>query len=543
MYSGYTSVSSFSSVASTSTGGSSRRMIIPLYNLQAHNVMANVIVDAGTDAKIARFARRGMELIGLAVLEPMEVFGLNSSLTTPAVSLPTSNPRRSIDTPTDTLSAHDRPETPTSSSYSISSAGLDHQSPSAVAPSAIAPLSPPAETPRQKRIFSKLFKRKDGSATGHSPAASISSPPVSPSPTNSTFLKPVPRARTLNASAHSKRSSVLSDGGDVPPPSPGMVIALQPAVLGIQPSLNSPYNPPHGRPHSYAWIVRKWIKGSNSGLLNNMMGMMNISGDERRRSVQPPQGELPGLVEVQFIWSRGKTKGGVKKSRSRVKREGTIDSVAGTAGLGRRSSRRESTGLSSGTPSATSLREAAPSPVRTSPGPSRKEKRMSTVSIGTNTEEAGSDTEGASPSAGDGTRRLQGEEDDGNESDPEDSETPWTCVLSVRRPDSDHGNSRIKIKVATLSPTPHHPKVVSLLKIPFPLPDIVVETMEVRKRAVTPQGIARPNWNEDADAGLVLTAEEIKDIASSTALWLVVREGIGGVGKVNRKGDGWRIRA
>ena len=42
--------------------------------------------------------------------------------------------------------------------------------------------------------------------------------------------------------------------------------------------------------------------------------------------------------------------------------------------------------------------------------------------------------------------------------------------------------------------------------------------------------------------GLMLTAEEIKDVLSSTAFWLVVREGLGGVGKVSRKGDGWRIR-
>ena len=46
-----------------------------------------------------------------------------------------------------------------------------------------------------------------------------------------------------------------------------------------------------------------------------------------------------------------------------------------------------------------------------------------------------------------------------------------------------------------------------------------------------------------ASEGLVLTAEEIKDVVSSTALWLVVREGFGGVGRVSRKGDGgWRIR-
>ena len=41
---------------------------------------------------------------------------------------------------------------------------------------------------------------------------------------------------------------------------------------------------------------------------------------------------------------------------------------------------------------------------------------------------------------------------------------------------------------------------------------------------------------------MVLTAEEIKDVVCSTGLWLVVREGFGGIGKVARKGDGWRIR-
>ena len=69
--SAYSSVTSLSTVSSSaSSTGSGRRMIIPLYNLQAHNVMTNVIVDAGTDAKIAKFQKRGLEVIGLAVVEP-----------------------------------------------------------------------------------------------------------------------------------------------------------------------------------------------------------------------------------------------------------------------------------------------------------------------------------------------------------------------------------------------------------------------------------------------------------------------------------------
>lgn len=123
--------------------------------------------------------------------------------------------------------------------------------------------------------------------------------------------------------------------------------------------------------------------------------------------------------------------------------------------------------------------------------------------------------------------------------------------------------------------------MVALLKVPFPLPDVEIEHMNVRKRIITPAGVARPatssgdhsaHGNGSAGAlngkqpgsgmknlfgsgkehqgggagaypeGLMLSAEEIKDIVSSTGLWLVVREGFGGVGRDRRKGDGWRLR-
>jgi hypothetical protein len=182
--------------------------------------------------------------------------------------------------------------------------------------------------------------------------------------------------------------------------------------------------------------------------------------------------------------------------------------------------------------------------------------------------------------------------DDGEQSDPEDSETPWTCNIVVKRiasssvatrsrlqksslppgydtapPDSAHSQvqqprqQQIKVKVATISPTPHHPKVVSLLKIPFPLPDIEVEQVRARKRVTLPPGVAKPisaatasgkstglsmfgnkESTKQTEDVFLLTAEEIKDVVASTAFWLVVREGMGGVGKVSRKGDGWRLR-
>jgi len=236
------------------------------------------------------------------------------------------------------------------------------------------------------------------------------------------------------------------------------------------------------------------------------MNHFNLS-DERRQSRTPPE---EGAVEVQFVWSRGKKK--------RKVREGANQPAGGV--------RRTSVP----NPNGNSLNRSGTI--------DRSEKRLSTVS--------GHSVSTASEVGSAAGRGARGD-DDGAESDPEDSETPWTCMLILSRVGVDGAadGEPIRVRVATFSPTPHHPKVVALLKVPFPLPDIIVDQMQVCRRAVSAQGIARPSWNTEAEEpdGLVLTAEEIKDVVSSTGLWLVVRESIGGVGKISRKGDGWRIRA
>jgi hypothetical protein len=239
------------------------------------------------------------------------------------------------------------------------------------------------------------------------------------------------------------------------------------------------------------------------------MNSLGLSDERRQSRIQPEEGAL----EVQFVWARGKKKRKVREGSQPV-------------GVNRRSNvigPRKS-------PSASSLNQMGVT--------DRTEKRLSTISghsVSTGSE------------AGSAAGRARGD-DDGDESDPEDSETPWTCTLVISRLGSvdpasaDGGDSVVRVRVATFVPTPHHPKVVALLKVPFPLPDLIVDQLRVCRRVVNTQGIARPSLDLDTIDGLVLTAEEIKDIVSSTGLWLVVREGIGGVGKVSRKGDGWRIR-
>jgi hypothetical protein len=517
-------------------------MIIPLYNLQAHNVMTNVIVDAGTDAKVAKFQRRGLEILGLAVLEPVEVFGPNNSL---IPQIPPSN-RTSIDDHQDlTLAPPFTPRpggadgvlTPASSAHSLSSAGMDNPSPSP--PSIKRPDLDSTPTSGTKKIFGKLFKRKDTQPPSPSPSSPIGNFIPRPSRLSTGQSLAVP------SQGNAKRNSWLgptnpgphSELSTSPPSSIPTASYLQPAILGIHPSCSSPKYPPQGRPHSYTWVVRKWIKGSNGGLLGNVMGHMNQLGlsDERRQSRTPPE---EGAVEVHFVWSRGKKK-------RKVQRDGNQ-----TVGANRRA-----TG-GGGPPD----KRGSASSYNRSRSTDRAEKRLSTTS--------GHSMSTGSEVGSSVGRHARGEEDDGDESEPEDSETPWTCTLVLSRVGDEGGGSMspgaaaaaatdgsssnsTRVRVATFSPTPHHPKVVALLKVPFPLPDIIVDRAQVCRRAVSAQGIARPSWNVangggdggDEPDGLVLTAEEIKDVVSSTGLWLVVRENIGGVGKISRKGDGWRIRA
>ncbi|CAL1698329.1 unnamed protein product [Somion occarium] len=578
MYSGYTSVTSFSSVGSTASSTSSRRMIIPLYNLQAHNVMTNVIVDAGTDAKVAKFQRRGLEVIGLAVLEPIEVW--------PGASVDSDFGHGPSIEGQPQLLGVEPPHTATSSAVSLTSDTLNTHS---THDSSTVPTTPLTQQLQQqsernagggaRKFFGKMFKKK-GSET--SSGSGAQPPPPLPlhvqqeqttrSVKRSSLLLaasqltshlPSPSSSTFHPQSQVLHSQGASGNGE-PPPS---ATVTQYTILGIQPVLSSPVYPPRGRhPKAYVWIVRRWLKnGNGSGSSDGFLGMINDR-------MSAPGTHVP--VEVRFEWTRARGKGKGSRGRRKTEDEG-------------RDGRRDSKALSSNTPSTSSFAQQT-SPTTLSPeqatsrSPKAKisrmersadrESRRSKRSSFTHSEDGQSPHRGPS---------LEADVDDGEESDPEDSETPWTCSIVLRShpsttspsfahsPTQNQPPQEVRLRVGAIVPAPHHPKVVALLKIPFPLPDIEVDKALVRKRVVTPAGVARPatapasvnspgsppgsstspfgaSFRNASQAvpkpALILTAEEIKDIVSCTALWLVVREGFGGVGKEKRKGDGWRIR-
>ncbi|KAJ3819196.1 hypothetical protein F5880DRAFT_1490098 [Lentinula raphanica] len=555
--SGYTSTASFSSVGSTTSG---RRMIIPLYNLQAHNVMTNTIVDAGTDAKIARFTRKGLEMIDLAVMEVVEVWPTPSGLVASANNgANTTSARGSVDEG-HRLQNHPDRLTPGSSVISVSSAGLsaadEHHLHLPENPIAI----PTRVVPQKKILFGKFFRKKDSS---HSPDRTPTIPSASiipPSPTTSiktpghtpthSVIPPSPTPSSRHGrNLSSSMSNFGKRGASASPSGPS---ALSAFVNFTSSGYPPPKNLGFGRgPALYVWVIRKWIKtpeGFNGtglfGGMKDVLGSMGASGSSG--NIQSGRGlhmNIAGLseIEVRVEWKRGKRSKSKKKAKDRTQDEDTERSVS--------RSRRQSVITSETSPAGSN----SSLPAATSAETRKKRNRLSTASKASTNE----DPDMTLTSIRLGRQRTQSQEDDdGNDSDPEDSETPWTCTLKTRYmgasglPRSSSSSSTpVKLKIATLSPMPHHPKVVAMLKIPYPLPDLEVQTMSLRKRAI---GIPVPPPNSPLSgasagtgpsAGLVLRAEEIKDVICSTGIWVVVREGFGGVGKVSRKGDGWRIRA
>ncbi|KAJ6463558.1 hypothetical protein C8R45DRAFT_911805 [Mycena sanguinolenta] len=550
-----TSTNTSASTTSTSSTASSRRMIVPLYNLQAHNVMTNIIVDAGTDAKIARFTKRGIEMLDLAVFEPVEVYagggppdaiplGGTSGFSTRGKN------NANLTVPGANTNGGSRPGTPdpASSQASLTNSSLHsqhdlhhsaHSNHSNSSHSHEPAHAPGAATPQGKRKFlGNLFKKKDASssAVGASPASDAS---LTPTPTPGRIFghartrsalagqqppSPSPRASFGSGHRSSVEVSVSGAHDEGLPPTPSTpthpqsqphaqtVVGRQP-ILGLLASVSSPVHPPKGRPGLYVWVAKRWLKDHfGGGLLKVAKGMVRGHGSEH---------DLTAEVEVRFEWKRG-------KGRRRRDKEKDRDASGENGG---RVARRQASTSGLVTP----------------------QKRLSMGGISRQSSFSVTEEQQGEPEA---KRRSllhsgqpQQEEDSGDESDPEDSETPWTCTVKVRRLAAPHARPQhggkkdkevLRIKVATLSPTPHHPKVVAMLKVPFPLPDIDVERMVVHKRET-----GRGSLNADTGpkpGGLLLTAEEIKDVVCSTGLWLVVREGFGGIGKVNRKGDGWRLR-
>jgi hypothetical protein len=85
-----------------------------------------------------------------------------------------------------------------------------------------------------------------------------------------------------------------------------------------------------------------------------------------------------------------------------------------------------------------------------------------------------------------------------------------SCELVVKKPQGPYNAAPTmqRILLGTVTPAPHHPRLVAHLAIPLTLSPVNI-------------GTKRPM---DIHA---ISPEEMKDIMTVTALWLIVREGLG----------------
>lgn len=438
----------------------------PVFSLHAHNVLQNVIVDTISDAKVTKFHKRGMEVVGVAVLEATEVHGTGGYPV--AAGLPAQS---SLDKPTDN---------PRMSRTSLAVPD--------VAADSDVPATATASPSGMKGVWNRLFKRDKSKSRTDIPSAA-SSPDVTPRGSRGNSPQPPERA--------SESTPVLL-----------------PAVLGIQPTLSAiVLPPPSQRPTAYVWIVNRWLKGTPQSLFGNVLsGVMGTSSS--------PHADTGARVELRFEWRRRAK--GVRPGRTTMdggEPRAPFMAAASTLSLASAADLPDS-------PDPANTRGSA----ETDPGASRTHARTQST-----------------------TSMPARDADDGAESDAEDSATLWTCCLIGRRipagapaggpvrVDTGAQDGTLRVKVATLAPTPHHPKVVAALKVPAPLPDVEVDALRARRRALASICVGQAA-SGDVE-GLVLSGEEIKSIAASMAMWIICRENIGGVGLVTRKGDGWRIRA
>ncbi|EJT97488.1 hypothetical protein DACRYDRAFT_119189 [Dacryopinax primogenitus] len=435
--------SSVTSLSSTSSG----RRVIPLYNLSAHNVIQNTVLDAGTDAKVAKFMKKGLEVMQVVYIEPVEFWEHSHHLLDHRGTRLSDNSHI-----TNTESAGDR--TPRTS---FSHDKYPYPAPP-ITPRAERLAPPQPEQKKQKRPFGNLFKRRNGSI---SELSAVQQPPPSPARTET-----MPTSPSITTSEE----------------------RLLAPTLGLQPTQGSKmaaHN--HNRAISYVWVVRKWLKPTGENWLNKGLNNLRMGGLN--------QADPMADIELRFEW----TKAGDHRQGGRRRSVTEAESATPSA--------RNSIVA----PHATSL---APPNLERCPAPSFKRRSVSPRSSAAALHVPPAPTSIETSSTN-------------SQSDPEDDDTPWTCTLHV-------SPTQAKMRVAALIPAPHHPKLLGQVKIPFPLPDVAVDRGEFLPRV---DGV-----DNVEEAGLLLTAEDIKDIIASTCLWLVVRESFGGIDK-KRKGDGWRLRS
>lgn len=526
-----TSSGGFSTYSTSSSGVSSSRKVTPLYNLCFHSILPTTVTDAGTDDKVAKFGRKGVEIDGFGHLEPHElVYGVNDLAT-----LDKTGRRGSRSGPVTATSVANSgsgsgvgsPGDGSVDSHMLSRRSEDEQtSPptSEEPPTSFEAMTPEAKAPPET-VGGKLLSKFKRFSTQARPDVSggVFAKPSSANDGQSLFgrLSVGSGVRGVSSAKESLAPSVTSGTDRETATSTRDSISGLTNTFTHTLGLDIPQLVVGGglkgdsskRTEGYYWTVRKWTRkaefdedenpeasmrrrseaGSNA-ILSSVWKRFNIVNRMGGNEIHPPPTEIPVRIE----WTRDPSATRRASSRRRsvaAHARSATDSVkddrrgSSDVSVFRRGSVLSQRSSSAAADSSSNLRP----PKKTGSRP---------PSVGTSSPRQSTDAGSNAPRISISNDGNSGDDDDDPESDPEDSETPWTCHLVL--------GPTTRIPIGSLSPAPHHPKLVGQLAIPFPLPDLSASSL-------------------GAD-GAGLTREEIKDIISVTCLFVVVREGFGGLG-------------
>ena len=384
-----------------------------------------------------------------------------------------------------------------------------------------------ASTPESapKKFFGKLFKKKDMVDPSNKSIhrKSISEVVIEPVGSNLDASTPNSTVRasvtehmafvghstfgTAPAVVHRRVSDpIINPDGAVTgltTPSAGPALQLSASRSSDGPTEGVPYPMiPSTRPVGYTWTMKKWAKKNSESWAAQLVAASAAGLDAR----------MDG--DVVFEWVKMKSPSGL----SRISTRNTNTSLL----AGVRSKSRASTIDVPADSSLHSANSLAPprssSPLPPSPSPDGRPKGIRASST------RSTPTRPSTPTDEISTINTQ-TDDDAYDSDPEDSETPWTCSVWIKK-------TNTRQFLGTLTPAPHHPKVIGILKIPVGLQGIPLCAVGLRP---TGDNSEKAQRQKDAEKmvreEVCITEEGLKDVICVSAMWLVAREEFGGLGR------------
>ncbi|WVW78788.1 hypothetical protein I302_100750 [Kwoniella bestiolae CBS 10118] len=570
------------STAATGSSAASGKRIEPMFNLAVHNVMQpTVVTDAATDVKVAKFHKRNLDITGVGVLEPSEVwlpasqsvnlFAATSRQTGDDHPAPRQRPLSlvSMTTPiSPTLSRSDDGKSGVRASLDLKGFKMENLR--------LGQNKGDGES-KTKQFFGKVFKKKTSmgdiglAKKKTSPSASFSSydPPRSAtSPTHdhtgADSLHPnmagIPRGTIAPVPESLPSAGVGAPTFGTAPlvvrrRSSGALITPDGAVTGLTSHVDPPPQAmsmercqslpifPSNRPVGYTWTVKKWAKKNEEGWAAQLKAAANAgleivggnaAGEEEDEVLfEWVKLRVPSNAAGDEILRRYSTTGVISTTRARSRTRAT--SVPPTSNtndtININSPNQSKTSLTLQPPRSQREREGSPFPpsspnltssAQTSPFGS---PRLSGLA---RPEPVRKLSAGISPSRRTSSTTLDVDmqpeltADEGEDSDPEDSETPWTCSVWVKKT----GQRQL---LGTLTPAPHHPKVIGILKIPQGLDAVCLTDLQPTQNT----GGANPTINtiKKIKDNIALSEENLKDVVCVTAMWLVAREEFNGLGK------------